>query len=140
MSATENKARLRRGMELSMNEQQLDAVDEVLSPDYVNHGLPAPEPGPEGFKQLIRMFHAAFPDLYINLEDMVAEGNLVASRGRMTGTHRGDFMGIPATGKPVDVGYMDLWRFDAAGKAIENWVQLDQLGLMQQLGVVPGPA
>lgn len=140
MSAQENKARLRQGMERVMNEKDYSAVDEMFSPNYVNHTFPAPAPGPEGFKQVVGMFHAAFPDLRVEVEDMVAESDTVASRGRMIGTQTGQFMGIPATGKPVNITYIDFWRFDGRGKAIENWVQMDLLGLMQQLGAGPGSA
>ena len=84
------------------------------------------------------MFQTAFPDLRITIEDEFGEGNKVGTRGSMTGTHRGEFMGIPATNKSVKVAYIDLWRVEN-GKFVENWVQMDMLGLMQQLGVVPAP-
>jgi len=72
----------------------------------------------------------------IIVEQTMGEADLVCTRGHFEGTHDGDFMGVPATGKTVNVNYMDMWRI-AEGKAIENWVRLDMLGLMQQLGVVP---
>jgi predicted ester cyclase len=100
--------------------------------------MPAPAPGPAGFKQVIGMFHTAFPDLHITIEDEFGAGDKVGTRGSMTGTHQGEFMGIPATNKSVKVSYIDLWRVEN-GKFVENWVQLDMLGLMQQLGVVPAP-
>ena len=84
------------------------------------------------------MFLTAFPDFHVTLEDVIAEGDKVASRGVWRGTHQGNFMGIPATGKSVAVSYSDIWRFEN-GKAVENWVQMDMLGLMQQLGVAPAP-
>jgi steroid delta-isomerase-like uncharacterized protein len=103
----------------------------------VNHDLPAPAPGPEGFKQVVGMFTESFPDMRIRLLDVIGEGDNVVTRGEWTGTHKGPFMGVPATGKSVTVKYIDIWRIDN-GKAVENWVQMDFLGLMQQLGVVPG--
>lgn len=136
MGSEMNKALVRRVFAEGANQQRLEVFDELLSPSYVNHNMPAPKPGPEGFKQVMGMFFAAFPDIQIQLDDVIAAGDRVATRGRMRGTHRGDFMGIPATGKRVDVGYIDIWRIEN-GKAIENWVQLDLLGMMQQLGAVP---
>lgn len=85
------------------------------------------------------MYHAAFPDLHVVLEDVFAVGDRVGSRGRISGTHCGDFMGIPATGKPVSVEYLDLWRVER-GKFVETWVQMDTLGLMQQIGALPSGA
>ena len=84
------------------------------------------------------MFRAAFPDLHVTLEDVFGEGDKVATRGYFTGTHQGEFNGIPATGKQVKVSYIDLWRLEN-GKAVDNWVQMDMIGLMQQLGVIPAP-
>lgn len=69
---------------------------------------------------------------------VIAEGDRVCSRGVMYGTHRGEFMGIPPTGKKVEVKYTDIWRLDK-GKFVENWVQMDMMGMMQQLGLAPRP-
>jgi steroid delta-isomerase-like uncharacterized protein len=136
MSTEANKNLVRRGFEQGMNRRDLDVFDELLAPNYVNHDLPAPVPGPAGMKQVLTMFTEAFPDMQITLADVLAEGDKVVTRGSWTGTHKGPFMGIPATGKPVDVKFIDMWRVEN-GKAVENWVQMDMLGLMQQLGVVP---
>jgi steroid delta-isomerase-like uncharacterized protein len=114
----------------------MSVIDELLDPSYVNHNMPAPAPGNEGFKQVIMMFRNAYPDLHVTVEDVIAEGDKVASRGTWRGTHQGEFMGVPATGKQVAVSYSDIWRVEN-GKFVENWVQMDLLGLMQQLGVVP---
>ncbi len=138
MSLEQNKALVRRGFEEGMNQQQLDIFDDLLTPQYVNHNMPAPAPGPDGFKQVMGMFISAFPDFHIQIEDILAEGDRVASRGVWSGTHQGDFMGIPATGKQVSVAYIDFWRLEN-GLAVENWVQMDMIGLMQQLGVMPAP-
>ncbi|MBV9282520.1 MAG: ester cyclase [Chloroflexi bacterium] len=137
MSAEENAALIHRGFE-AMNTKDLDVFDEVLAPTYVNHDMPAPAPGPDGFKQVMAMFLRGFPDFRLTVEETLAQGDTVATRGYMTGTHDGEFMGIPATGKRVTVSYMDFWRLEN-GKAVENWVRLDQLGLLQQLGVIPTP-
>ncbi len=120
----------------AMNSHDLSGFDALLGPNFMNHDMPMPAPGPEGFKQVMAMFLTAFPDMVIYVEEIVGEGDVVASRGYFTGTHRGDFMGIPATGKQVNVKYMDFWRF-SGGKAAENWVRMDNVALMQQLGVMP---
>ena len=128
----------RRIFEEGFNQHNMDLVADLISPDYVNYDLPAPAPGREGFKQVMAMFFTAFPDMRVTLERALVEGDAVASRGVITGTHQGPFQGIPPTGKQVTVKYMDMWRF-AGGQAVENWVQLDMLGLLQQLGAIPQP-
>ncbi|HXV43961.1 MAG TPA: ester cyclase [Anaerolineae bacterium] len=138
MSAEQNKTLVRRGFEEGMNQRNLNIFDELLNPNYVNHNMPTPAPGTEGFKQVISMFFSAFPDFHVTVEQVIAEGDKVATRGTWRGTHKGDFMGIPATGKSVAVSYSDIWRVEN-GRAVENWVQMDMLGLMQQLGVAPAP-
>jgi predicted ester cyclase len=137
MSAEENKAIIRRGFE-AMNTKDLSVFEEIMAPGYVNHDMPAPAPGPEGFKQIIGAFFSAFPDMHIHLEAQLSDGDLVANRGTFVGTHQGEFMGVPATGKQVTVQFMDMWRLEN-GQAVENWVRLDMMGLMVQLGVVPPP-
>lgn len=138
MSTETNKAVVRRIFEEGFNQNKPSVWDELIAPTYVNHDLPAPAPGSEGFKIVAGMFTAAFPDLHVTLEDELAEGDRVATRGYFTGTHKGTFQGIPPTGKPIKVPYIDIWRLEN-GKAVENWVQMDQMGLMQQLGVIPAP-
>lgn len=138
MSIELNKNLIRRGFEEGINQRKLAVFDEIIAPSYVNHDMPTPGPGVAGFKAVIQLFLEAFPDMQVHIEALVGDGDLVAARGRLTGTHRGPFMGIAATGKPISVNYMDFWRVED-GRAIENWVRLDMLGLMQQLGAVPAP-
>jgi predicted ester cyclase len=88
----------------------------------------------------IRALREGIPDLDCPVEEVVAEGNRVAGRFSMRGTHNGTLFGIPATGKSVDVGVMVIARFDEAGKWVEDSASWDQLGMMQQLGVIPAPA
>jgi len=83
-------------------------------------------------------FISAFPDVYIQVQDQVAEGNKVVTSWVATGTHKGELMGIPATGRSVTVGGIAIDRFED-GKSVEHWEIFDQMGLMQQLGVVPVP-
>ena len=82
------------------------------------------------------MFRTAFPDMRVVIEDAIAEDNKVVARGYFTGTHRGDFMSIQATDKTIHVKYIDIWTVED-GKLKDNWIQMDMLGLMQQLGVIP---
>src|SRR3954451_20792522 len=126
----------RRIFDEGFSQHNLDNVNDLIDPNYTNHDMPGPVPGREGFKQVMAMFFAAFPDMQVNMEQAVVEGDTIASRGYITGTHRGEFQGIPATGKRLNVKYMDFWRF-ANGKATDNWVQPDMLGLLQQLGAIP---
>ncbi len=140
MSVEENKAILRRGYEEIHNKGNLAAVDELIATNFVDHdplnaGLP---PGPQGVKEGFAMLRAAFPDLHVTVEDMIAEGDKVVARLTMRGTHKGELMGIPATGKQIAVAVIDIIRF-AGGKGVEHWNVIDNLGMMQQLGVVPPP-
>ena len=137
MSTEQHKALVRRLFEETFT-RGTDVGDELLHPDYKNHDFPAPLPGIEGWKMVNSMFRAAFPDMRVVIEDEVAEGNKVAARGYFTGTHQGDFMGIPATNKTIHVKYIDIWTVED-GKLKDNWIQMDMLGLMQQLGVIPPP-
>ncbi|HEX5690450.1 MAG TPA: ester cyclase [Roseiflexaceae bacterium] len=138
MTTEQNATTVRRAFEEAVNERKLALFDELLAPNYVNHSMPTPAPGPEGMKAVIGAFLTGFPDFQVVVEDVVASGDFVCTRGHFTGTHAGDFQGIPATGRAVNVNYMDMWRLEA-GRGVENWVQLDTLGLMQQLGVIPEP-
>jgi steroid delta-isomerase-like uncharacterized protein len=133
MSSELNKSLIRRSYEEGLNRRNFDTFDQLIAPDFVHHSFPASVPGPDGFKQILQLFTAAFPDLRVTLEDVLAEGDRVMTRGFFTGTHRGVFMGIPPTNRPVRVAYMDVWRL-ADGRIAENWVQLDMLALTQQLG------
>ena len=138
MSA-ENKAIMRRLMEGVMNHGNMDLFDELVSPDFVNHSAPpgAP-PTREGWKQGFAMLRAAFPDAHLHIEQTIAEGDLVMNRFTVHATHQGELMGIPATGKEVTVGGINIARI-ADGKVMERWEELDMMGLMVQLGVVPPP-
>jgi steroid delta-isomerase-like uncharacterized protein len=94
--------------------------------------------GLKDYKQFMGEFYDAFPDQHITLEDIVAEGDKVVTRYSLTGTHKGKFVGIPATNKKVTMSVIEIDRV-AGGKVIEEWVRYDTLGFMQQLGVVPKP-
>ena len=137
MSTEDNKALVRRLYEEVFNRGNLSTVDELLAADYIDHtALPGTSPGPEGLKQFISMFRAAFPDLHFTIEDMIAEGDTVVVRQTYRGTHQGNLMGIPPTGKQVTISALHIYRV-AGGKIVEGWVNSDDLGMMQQLGVIP---
>lgn len=136
MGASENKALVRRLFEQGMNERRADVFTECVAAGFVNHDLPGPTPGPEGFLQSFRAFEAAFPDLRVHLEEVLADDDKVITRSHWTGTHKGDFMGVPASGAAVDVKFIDIWRVEN-GLLVESWVRMDFLGLLQQVGAVP---
>lgn len=139
MSAEENKALVRRFVDEVQSGGNIGAIDELCSPEFVNHSAPPGVPSNrEGVKQVTAMFRQAFPDSYFAVEDMIAEGDKVATRKTFHGTHQGEFMGIPPTGQQVSIGLIDIVRI-VDGRVIEHWSMGDNLGMMQQLGVVPPP-
>lgn len=139
MSTEENKALMRRFYG-EISKGNLAVVDELIASDVVEHSPFVPEqaPGRQGILELFTMIRAAFPDLRVTAEDMVAEGDKVVCRGTFSGTHKSEFMGIAPTGKQITVGIIEIVRI-AAGKMIEHWNVVDNLGMMQQLGIVPAP-
>jgi steroid delta-isomerase-like uncharacterized protein len=140
MGAEENKAIVQRIDAEVWNKGNLDVIDEVIADDCVQTVVGAPEPirGPQGFKEFVTMYRTAFPDLHITTDQQIAEGDTVVSRWTATGTHQGDLMGIPPTGKQATVSGIHVERF-ANGKAVESWGIFDQLGLLQQIGAIPAP-
>ena len=136
----ENKSIIRRFVEI-LNSQDLDALGEVWAEDLVWHGSAAmggDVHGLEAFTQLAAPFLAAFPDLHTTIEDLIAEGDKVVARVTARGNHKGEFVGIPPTGKQVEMIGTHIYRI-AGGKIAEEWWLEDMMGLMQQLGVVPPP-
>ena len=139
MSTEQNNALIRRFYEEVLNKKNTAVIDELLDPNQVNHSLPPGMPADlEGSKQFIGMFLTGFPDLHFTVEDMIAEGDTVVARLTARGTHQGAFMGIPPTGKHVTVTAIDINRL-VGGKSVEHWLEMDTLGMMQQLGVIPSP-
>ena len=137
MSTEENKALSRRVIEDIINKQNPALADELIDPNFVDHGIAGKGfKGPEGFKQYITTLITAFPDLNLTIDDMVAEGDKVAMRLTAQGTHKGDFMGIAPTGKQVTMSGIVIQRI-ANNKCVEGWLVNDNLGMMQQMGVVP---
>ena len=113
-------------------------ADEIVATDYYNHDAPDPSIGLEGIKAFVNTFKNAMPDAQVNIAYQVAGGDKVVSRYTWTGTHQGEYFGVPATGKQVSWTITTTFRI-ADGKIREAWMNWDQWGLMQQLGVVPPP-
>jgi steroid delta-isomerase-like uncharacterized protein len=137
MSA-ENKAMIRRWFEEVWNKGREGAVDQLLHARAIVHGLGPDLQGPDAFKGFHRAYRNAFPDVKIQIEDIVTEGDTVATRWAGTGTHQGDGLGFPATGKQVQFRGMTFARVEN-GKLVEGWNSFDELGMLQQLGVVNPP-
>jgi len=131
---------IRRIFEEAFNQGDLAVVDEVLSPDHLAHiafgGVPN---GPQGLKWLIAMLRTAFPDLHCTVEDEIKVDDQFAAHWTMRGTHKGSFLGNPPTGRPVVVQGIIFARTEN-GRMVEDWTLIDQLGILQQLGLVPPPA
>ena len=140
MSAEANKAILRQVYEAAFNQKNLDALNEVIASDSTDHNLtPEQPPGLQGAKQVFSSFHTAFPDLQVDVEDMITEGDKVVARLTVRGTHQGEFMGIAPTGNQVTFTGIDIVRI-AEGKIVERWGNFDDLGMMHQLGVIEQPS
>ncbi len=139
MATEENKAISRRILDELWNKGNLDIIDELFASDYVNHNAPPGlTPDREGFRQFVTMYRSAFPDVQMTIVDQIAEGDKVADRFIAQGPHTGELMGIPPTGKRSTVTGIIIGRY-AGGKTVEVWSEFDQLGMLQQLGVVPTP-
>jgi steroid delta-isomerase-like uncharacterized protein len=139
MTIEEHKALVRRFVDEVQSAGNIDAIDELCSPEFVNHSAPSGmPPNREGVKQVTAMFRQAFPDSYFTVEDMIAEGDKVATHKTFHGTHEGEFMGMPPTGRRVSMELIDIVRI-SEGRVVEHWSMGDNLGMMQQLGVIPRP-
>ena len=141
MSIEQNKAVFRQIVEEIFNQGNISLFDELVAPDFIEHeelppGIPV---GREGAKVLFTQLRSAFPDFKAEIEDLIAEGDRVVVRMKWTGTHEGEFMGIPPTGRSISIEVIDIVRFEG-GKFVEHWGIMDNMGMMQQLGVVPEPA
>ena len=130
---------MNRLMEEVLNKKNLAAADEIVAEDFVElDPLPGQEQGREGLKQILSMFFAAFPDLRWTVEEQIAEGDKVVSRFTWRGTHKGEFLGISPTGGQVTVKGVVIDRV-VEGQFVESRILMDNLGMMQQLGVIPAP-
>ena len=137
MPAEENKAIMRRYFGV-FEQGNIDLLDELLASDYLNHTPATPEvpTDPEGVKGVVSMFRAGIPDLRVVVEDMIAEGDKVATRYTLEGTHGGELFGVPPTGQRLSIKSISVERV-SEGKIREHWRITDSLEMMQQLGLVP---
>jgi steroid delta-isomerase-like uncharacterized protein len=126
-----NKALIRAHYDATANAFKPMVIDRQVAPDFIDHGDPAVT-GPDGVKAHIKRLRAAFPDLSITIEDMVAEGDLVAVRGTWRGTHQGEFKGVPPIGRRIEFSGMVFWRV-SGGQIRERWGLIDTPALMRQL-------
>jgi steroid delta-isomerase-like uncharacterized protein len=140
MSTEDNKAATRRGFEEGWNHGKVEVFDELFASTFSYHDPALPTGlNTQGYKYLVTAMRQAFPNLQITMEDLIAEGDQVAVRLTLRGTHTSDLvtaMHIPATGKHVTESVIAVIRF-TDGKAVEVWSQADTLGFLQQLGVIP---
>lgn len=137
----ENTATMRRMYEL-LSEGDIDGFGDLLADGLVEHEeIPGLEPTKEGVKQLFQLYRASFPDLRMQVVELLPSGDRVVCRGLATGTHTGEaFMDLPASGKQISVELIDIVRFDDDGRCAEHWGLTDSLSMMQQLGAIPTAA
>jgi steroid delta-isomerase-like uncharacterized protein len=138
MSAEENKAIVRRWVDAAWNSGDFTGAPDLYPSDYQLHFAGMDTHGADGLSGFISAYRAAFPDLHMTIEDLLADGDKVVWRITTTGTHRNEFMGIPPSGKQMRVSGIVISRF-AGGQWVEDWVNNDDFGLLQQIGAIPAP-
>jgi len=138
-----NKSVVRRVYDDGFSKGDMAACAEIVAPDYVDHPparfFDVPMTGPESLQGAVRVFREGFPDLTDSVDQLVAEGNSVVVRSLWRGTHNGTFVGIPPTGKRVEITGINFFRVGSDGLIVERFGSFDALGMMQQLGLVPAP-
>jgi steroid delta-isomerase-like uncharacterized protein len=133
-------ATMRRAYDL-INAGDIAGFGALVADDFIEHEeLPGLEPTKEGVVALFTGYRAAFPDLHMTAEDVITEGDRAVARVTTTGTQTGDWMGMPASGKRIEVRLIDIMRFDDLGRICEHWGVMDMLSMLQQLGAAPGMA
>ena len=139
MATHQAQSSIRRVFDEAFNQGNLAVVDEVLTLDHSAHNAFGVAPhGPQGLKWLIAMFRTAFPDLQCTVEDEIREGDKFSAHWTMRGTHKGLFLGNPPTGKPILVQGIIFARIEN-DQLVEDWTLVDQMGILQQLGLIPPP-
>jgi steroid delta-isomerase-like uncharacterized protein len=140
MAGEENKAIVRRWVAEAWNDGDFSSAADLYPPEYVLHfGSGPAQHGSEGLVGFIQAYRSAFPDLRMTIEDLIAAGDKVVWRIVTSGTQQGELMGIPPSGQFMSVGAIVISRF-AGGQWVEDWVNNDDLGLLQQIGAIPAPA
>jgi steroid delta-isomerase-like uncharacterized protein len=142
MAVVTNEQLFQRYFDECANGGNLDLCDEIFAADYQHHDPANPDPrpvvGPQGVKAHLESLKGGFPDLVFDVEDTISDGDQIIVKWTARGTNTGDYFGMPATGKPIEITGMNSW-VTRDGKAIEGWVNRDDMLLLQQLGVVPTP-
>jgi predicted ester cyclase len=140
MTSTTNKQIVKEFIAALFTDGDLTAIDRYVDPGFINHDPPLPgsSDGPDGMRKVAEIMRQAFPDWRSDVQHMIAEGDLVAEHFVAHGTHRGSVMGESPTGQDVVLRGVNIFRI-ANAKIVERWGRLDDLGLMQQLGLAPGP-
>ncbi len=129
-------ARVRTLITELYNEGNLDVIDELFAENFSGHDPQNPIEGREGMREWVQEIRRISPDIHLNLHETVAEGDMTATRWTFSGTHSAEFRGIPATNLPYVISGMTMSKF-SEGKVVESWIQADNLGMLQQIGVVP---
>jgi steroid delta-isomerase-like uncharacterized protein len=133
----DSKALVREFVEEAQDRGNVEAVDEYLAEDFVDHSaFPGTSPNREGVKRVFAAFHEAFDDFRVVIHDQVADGGKVVTRKTLHGTHRGEFMGVPPTDREVSIHVTDV-LYVKNGRITDHWTAVDRLDFMRQLGVVP---
>jgi steroid delta-isomerase-like uncharacterized protein len=142
MSAEANAAAARRVTDEAFNQGRMEVFDEICSPDVVSHdpAEPGDVRGIEAHKERVRGYRTAMSDLEVVFDDLIVTGDKVVTRWTARGTNDGELMGMPATGKSVEITGISIDRFDADGKLVETWDQWDNAGFLTQLGLSPEAA
>ena len=137
--STENKTVVRRLIDEVWNQRAFDVLDDLFAADAIVYesGVPFPNRGPTCAKEVIGAACVAFPDIRVNIEDILAVDDKVVLRWSSHGTHQGEMQGIPPTNRPMTMTGMAIYQF-ADGKIVEEWMNTDTLGMLRQLGVIPG--
>jgi predicted ester cyclase len=130
-----NKELVKRFFSEILTQKKTGVADEIFHPEFTHYSFPSTSKGPRSIKESVNIFISGFPDLKAYVEEAIAEGDTVSTKGYWTGSHKGEFMGIPPSGKNVNVKYIDMWKIKD-GKLYESWVQMDNAGLIQQLGAI----
>ena len=133
-------ATTRRAYDL-INAGDIDGFGGLMADDFVEHEeMPGLAPTKDGVLDMFRMYRAAFPDMQMTAEEVLVSGDRTVTRGRATGTHQGELMGMPPSGKRIEVKFIDIMQFNDAGVVREHWGLMDMFSMMQQLGAIPeGP-
>jgi steroid delta-isomerase-like uncharacterized protein len=139
MDTAAMEAFARERVEVLFNRGELERVEEFVTEDFVNHeAWPGEDPGYEGFRLRLRRLREAIPDIHMEVHEVVAGGDLVAYRATLSGTHRGMLLGMKPTGRTFSVQHMHMLRM-RDGRSSEHWATRDDLGMLQQLGIIPTP-